>query len=300
MTLTASLRCQHVHSRSTKGFDVQLTYEGRVKTDASDFQAPSRNIPVSCMCQPPAHAAIMEQLLNSLLFRKPDGTLAPVSSSQGEHVDIERPQPPRSLQTAPAPKAQASLKRKASFTMDAVHSMAECTTPPSAQVDRSPVLGGGDGYAGLQSMDDFEKENPWTPKQKLIPVKATKVKPESSIRFNNLCVKHFIVPDFTYDMPAETCFSVTVQFGDMSAEAIGPYSSKKHAKEAVSKVALPQMEAFHDKESKKKRKGSEALQSPSSRTSAAVLNSENFIGLLQSRFHRYSFCNYKLTQHSEN
>ncbi|KAK5121283.1 hypothetical protein LTR85_005449 [Meristemomyces frigidus] len=211
-------------------------------------------------------------LLKHLLVRRPDGSLTPASSPAEHHIHIERQQRRLPLETALTPKAQASLKRKAAtMTM-----WDENDPPPSAQTTLAfPAVNEeiDDDGLDLQDIDVFEKEHPYTPKPTLLQVKPTKVNPECSIRFNNLCVNHFIVPEFIFG----STFA-SVQFGDEVVEAPGPFPNKKHAKEEVCKLALPIMLKLDEQLRSKKRKGSEA---PSSRITAVQLNSENFIGLLQ-------------------
>ncbi|KAK5130193.1 hypothetical protein LTR08_002402 [Meristemomyces frigidus] len=132
----------------------------------------------------------------------------------------------------------------------------------------------------LQSIDDFDKENPFTPKPKLIQIKPTKIILECAIRVNNLWISHGIIPEFTYNWFAQQCTSVKLQFLDEVLEVNGPFASKKHAKEEVCKLALPRMQAL-DKQLGRKRKVCEAPETSSSGVSAAVLKSENFVSLLQ-------------------
>lgn len=153
----------------------------------------------------------------------------------------------------------------------------ENAPPPSGQVDRPPLDGEAYDYdSNLQDIDDFDKENPWSPKPTLIQVTTkVKVSPVCSIRFNNLCVNHFIVPDFSYGTA-----SATVQFADQTVEAPGPFANRKQAKEEVCKLALPIMERLDEQLRSKKRKAAAA---PVPRVSTTELNSENFIGLLQGK-----------------
>jgi len=135
-------------------------------------------------------------------------------------------------------------------------------------------------YSNLQSLDDFIRENPFAPKEKRVPARAVPVNPEYSIKFNDLCVKHFIVPAFEHDMPHQQCDTVTVQFGDRKVDAIGPFASKKHAKEEVCKLAWPQLLEMDD-HLQNKRKKPEPSQSFSGGIDSELLAAENFIGLLQ-------------------
>ncbi|KAK4543884.1 hypothetical protein LTR36_004658 [Oleoguttula mirabilis] len=216
-------------------------------------------------------------LLKHLLVRKPDGSLTPASSPAEQNVQIARQHTHVSLDTALTPKARASLKRKATVMATPVQSLGENTPPPSAQaIFKFPSMDVDvekDDSPNLQDIGDFEKENPWSPKPKLFQVKATKINPECAIRFNNLCVNHLIVPNFTYGVS-----SATVSFGGEVVEAPGPFVNKKHAKEEVCRLALPVLQKMEDRLKSMKRKTSEA---PASRISTVELNSENFVGILQ-------------------
>ena len=172
--------------------------------------------------------------------------------------------------------------------MDLAQTMRDFAPPPSAQpIQEFPRLAENedDEYPLLQSLEDFDKQNPWQPKPKLVPAQSIKVNPEYSIKFNNLCVKHFIVPAFEFDMPAGVCHSVRVQFGDRTLQLEGPFANKKHAKEDICKQAWPQLLEM-DEQLHKKRKVSQTQQVRSGSVSGEVLNSENFIGLLQGKRER--------------
>ncbi|KAI7216709.1 hypothetical protein KC333_g4679 [Hortaea werneckii] len=231
----------------------------------------------------------MDGLLSHLLVPQANGTLVPASlaasseqtsfSPNGQEQRLEqRP----SLTTSAAP---GTLKRKRSG-MSSPNAALDFVPPPSAQYAQDVPMAGSEAhasvqdYSNLQSLDDFMRENPFAPKEKRIPARAVPVNPEYSIKFNDLCVKHFIVPAFEYDMPHQQCETVTVQFGDRKVDATGPFASKKHAKEEVCKLAWPQLLEM-DEHLQNKRKRPEPSQSYSSGIDSELLAAENFIGLLQ-------------------
>ncbi|RMY37297.1 hypothetical protein D0865_13410 [Hortaea werneckii] len=231
----------------------------------------------------------MDDLLSHLLVPQANGTLVPTSlaasseqassspNGQEQHLE-QRP----SLTTSAAP---GSLKRKLSG-MSSPNATLDFVPPPSAQYAQDVPMPGSEAhasfqdYSNLQSLDDFVRENPFAPKEKRVPARAVPVNPEYSIKFNDLCVKHFIVPAFEYDMPHQQCETVSVQFGDRKVDAIGPFASKKHAKEEVCKLAWPQLLEM-DEHLQNKRKIPEPPHSYPGGIDGELLAAENFIGLLQ-------------------
>lgn len=239
----------------------------------------------------------MDDLLSHLLVPQANGTLVPASSAAsseqtylGQNGQEENSEQRPSLTTSAAPSLTTSaapgiLKRK-SLGMSSSNATLEFVPPPSAQHAQEIAVLGSEAhayvqdYSNLQSLDDFVRENPFAPKEKTVPPRAVPVSPEYSIKFNDLCVKHFIVPAFEYYMPHQQCEMVTVQFGDRKVDAIGPFASKKHAKEEVCKLAWPQLLEI-DERLQNKRKRPELPQSYSSGIDSELLAAENFIGLLQ-------------------
>ncbi|KAI7241464.1 hypothetical protein KC330_g504 [Hortaea werneckii] len=231
----------------------------------------------------------MDDLLSHLLVPQANGTLVPASlaassgqtsfspNGQEQHLE-QRP----SLTTS---AATGTLKRRLSG-MSSPNAALDFVPPPSAQYAQDAPLPGSEAhasfqdYSNLQSLDDFVRENPFVPKEKRVPVRAVPVNPEYSIKFNDLCVKHFIVPAFEYDMPHQQCETVTVQFGERKVDATGPFASKKHAKEEVCKLAWPQLLEM-DEHLQNKRKRPEPPHSYSGGVDSELLAAENFIGLLQ-------------------
>ncbi|KAI7081319.1 hypothetical protein KC356_g9197 [Hortaea werneckii] len=81
-------------------------------------------------------------------------------------------------------------------------------------------------------------------------------------------------------MPAGVCHSVRVQSGDRTVRLKRPFANKKHAKEKICKQAWSELLEM-DQQLPKKRKISQTQQARSGSVSMELLNSENFIGLLQ-------------------
>lgn len=234
----------------------------------------------------------MDDLLSHLLVPRANGTLVPASlaasseqASFGPNGREERLEQRPSLTTSAAP---GTLKRKLSG-MSSPNATLDFVPPPSAQYVQDVPMPGSEAhvysqdYSNLQSLDEFMRENPFAPKEKRLPARAVHINPEYSIKFNDLCVKHFIVPAFEYDMPHQHCETVTVQFGDRKVDATGPFASKKQAKEEVCKLAWPQLLEM-DEHLQNKRKRSEPPQSCSGSIDSSLLAAENFIGLLQGEF----------------
>ena len=222
---------------------------------------------------PQSHA--MEELLKHLLVRGPNGTLTPASSPPERIIHIEAVQSPRCFHTTLTPKAQV-LQAPMDKDAISIDSKVDFTPPPSAQPSYRFF-----DLPNLMSIDDFEKENPFTPKQTLVQIKPTKLVAESVVRVHNFWTSQGITADFEYERNAQVIMSVTLSFLDEMLKADGPFASKRHAKEEVCKLALPRMEALDKQSNAKKRKSTEALEAAHSRISPALLKSENFVGLLQ-------------------
>ncbi|KAI7503878.1 hypothetical protein KC367_g1441 [Hortaea werneckii] len=231
----------------------------------------------------------MDDLLAHLLVPQANGALVPASSAaSSEQTSFDRNGQEDILEQQPSltkSTALGILKRKLSG-MSSPDATLDVVPPPSAQYAQDVAMLGSEAhayaqdYSNLQSLDDFVSDNPFAPKERKVPARAVHVNPEYSIKFNDLCVKHFIVPAFEYDMPHQQCETVSVQFGDRKVDAIGPFASKKHAKEEVCKLAWPQLLEM-DERLQNKRKSSEPPQSCSGSIDSQLLAAENFIGLLQ-------------------
>ena len=143
------------------------------------------------------------------------------------------------------------------------------------------------GTPNLQSMEDFERENPYKPvlpKEKLISIGVSKPTGEFSTKFAHQCDQHQVRPVFTYHEVAKNHFTAQVAIGDEAIELTEPQPSKKHAKDEVCRLALERMPKIEKMEGLdkrgKKRKSGEALENPQSRRD----DSENWVGILNSAF----------------
>lgn len=100
----------------------------------------------------------------------------------------------------------------------------------------------------MMSMDDFEKAHPYVPP----PAKMTNLTsvPSDGLytdTFNMTCQMKGLTQYFTYVEPSQGCFLATAHINNERLEQVGPYASKKAAKEAAYKAALPKLQSFPDK-----------------------------------------------------
>ena len=156
--------------------------------------------------------------------------------------------------------------------------------PPSGQsttsTNNTNSVFGVSGFGqlpNLQSIDDFDKEHPFQARlqgTKLIPIQNG-LNLDTAIKFQHLCDKHHIRPVFEYDEPWPYAFKAKVTFDDESVETEGVFTSKKHAKEAVSKLAYDRLLLKPVASAKRKAEGEQGVNS-----AAAVDRSENWVGLL--------------------
>ncbi|EMC98934.1 hypothetical protein BAUCODRAFT_385575 [Baudoinia panamericana UAMH 10762] len=145
--------------------------------------------------------------------------------------------------------------------------------PSSAQARTQPDIERDDFYKNLLSIEDFETRHLSAQQPKLIPIAKVKPNPLHAIRFHDLCQEHGIVPSFAYQALSGQVFKATVTFGNHNLEGDSACASKKLAKEAVCREAIPLLEAL--KRNDKKRKSSD-----SDATENAVLRAENWVGML--------------------
>lgn len=241
--------------------------------------------------------------LESVLAQLRKGTSTPPTASS-KHDDTKHAEQLQHRKAALTPQAEAALIEAASInkssemepmsTMDSSTVLASAQTVPAPSSFQDATM---HDYPALQSVDDFMKENPLLPKTRSTPLQAAKaskaseapgvakvakVDPIHLIKFHDTCSKHSIAVSFDYDMPGQTCHSASVQFGERRVEVAGPWTSKKQAKEALCKIAWPQL-AELDQQLSSKRKISEAQPSRVGSVGSDVLTSENFVGLLNGK-----------------
>ena len=137
---------------------------------------------------------------------------------------------------------------------------------------------------GLESMEDFEKANPYDPNppQRLVPINKQSHHPEFVTDFHNVSQLYAVKVDFDFKETSKGVFVASARFGPHLITAPGTFANKKFAKEAVSKHAMPTLQAMISTmdlvTATKKRKISE-LATPADTLEA--LNAENWVGLLQ-------------------
>lgn len=148
------------------------------------------------------------------------------------------------------------------------------TPPPSAQSHQNENIPPASFGLRLQSIEDFERENPYIPKAK----KATISPPPNDTsgggsisQFYSLCGIHGIQPDFRISEVLGEGFRAKVVLSELVEQLNHSYPSKQAAKEAVCQLAIPHLTAIPAKTSTKRKAESPAEQ---------VDTSENWIGIL--------------------
>ena len=155
---------------------------------------------------------------------------------------------------------------------------AQLEAPPSAQTS----IFDDDDDGGEQSaipLATWLQDNPQEP-PKLISVPTIKADPVHGIKFDEACRLRGLMPDFHYAETLPQQFTGMVVFGEHTVSTDGSYPSKKLAKEALCKLALPVVEGMAIVSRKRKSSENEVA---GDRVSAEVLNGSNWIGTLQSR-----------------
>lgn len=157
--------------------------------------------------------------------------------------------------------------------------------PPSAQdvrkIDNDSAFEFG-GMPDLQSIDDFERENPYTPRPKLVPVISRKSNPEHAVKFQHLCDQHGVLPEWTIEGTTAQGFLARVQIGTESITIDEPQPNKKLAKEEVCKLAIARMPQlpFDQMDGVVRKRGTKRK---SESAIITVDKSENWIGTLNGR-----------------
>ena len=149
------------------------------------------------------------------------------------------------------------------------------TPPPSAQSHQNENAPPTSLGLRLQSIADFDKENPYIPKAK----KATISPPPkdgngagSVAQFYSLRDIHGIQPDFRISEVLGEGFRAKVVLGKLVEQLDHSYPSKQAAKEAVCQLAIPHLVAIPTKTGTKRKAASPVVE---------VDTSENWIGILQ-------------------
>lgn len=109
----------------------------------------------------------------------------------------------------------------------------------------------------LMSMDQFEKEHPFTPpppRRTINPLRTTSKNGQFAAEFQLACDARGIPRDFVYYTVAQGCFDVELKLDGDVVDRIGQYASKKDAKEEICKKHLATVEHMPNL---KKRKASE-------------------------------------------
>ncbi|KAK5171193.1 uncharacterized protein LTR77_004337 [Saxophila tyrrhenica] len=92
----------------------------------------------------------------------------------------------------------------------------------------------------LQSIEDFELQNPYQPNPpaKVVPLPSSKGNYESTVKLHHLCDQRGVRPEFTYNEPSAFRFSAKVEIGSLSFQTPNSFPTKKQAKDAACSLAL--------------------------------------------------------------
>lgn len=111
----------------------------------------------------------------------------------------------------------------------------------------------------MMSLDAFEQTHPYIPP----PAKMATLTPPSdgayTDEFHIKCQAKGLTQYFTFMEPSKGCFLATVHIDNQPLDKVGPYASKKAAKEAACMAALSKLEAFPDKAELKRAAQQKAL-----------------------------------------
>ncbi|SMR50681.1 unnamed protein product [Zymoseptoria tritici ST99CH_1E4] len=130
---------------------------------------------------------------------------------------------------------------------------------------------------GLIPMVDFEMANPYTPPPSRL--QTLRLEDNSGIHASNFhvaCQEKGLTPHFTFREPAQGAFIITLSIDGQKLDELGPYASKKDAKEAICKLCVARLGAF---DNRKKRK-SVSPETDAFAMVPATLNEENWTSTL--------------------
>jgi hypothetical protein len=99
----------------------------------------------------------------------------------------------------------------------------------------------------LMSMDEFEKEHPFTPplpRRTVNPLRTTSKYGQHVEKFHWACDARGILRDFVFHPVAQGCFDVELWLGGKYVDRIGQYASKRDAKEEICKKHLATVEVM--------------------------------------------------------
>lgn len=145
--------------------------------------------------------------------------------------------------------------------------------PPSAQPHQDENMP--KSSYPLQPLGEFEIENPYTPKPKLVPIQG-KATTETIPQFYQLCQLHGIQPVVTESEVYKGAFTAKVVFGTKVEEVTYPYSSKRAAREAVCKLAIARLPSIENAQ----KVGTKRKVSYTDEVVPQLDTSENWIGIL--------------------
>ena len=131
-----------------------------------------------------------------------------------------------------------------------------------------------------QTVEVFEAAHPYTPPlRKSIPHRLSQNNGVHTSTFWMACQERGLKSEFKFSEPAKGCFHVVLKVQDEEVGEVGPYASKKDAKEAICKENLSKLESFGNF---KKRKSSAHQQEVLSLTPDGF-EDENWIGVLNGK-----------------
>ena len=219
----------------------------------------------------------MDQLLNSLVVPSQDGYISAATALKEA----------KSSQNAMA-VAVSSPHNMQDFAFRSRDNMFDdmdgFNPPPSAQRENRenepPPVSGFAAMANLQPIDEFDRLFPYEPKKpkaKLIALASSKSNSDNIIKFQQLCDRYAIRPEFTFFENSTSGFNAKVVFDTCNAETTEGFSSKKEAKDAVCKLALALLPALDEKAGKKRKSSEVPSESP------VVDRSENWVGILHGK-----------------
>lgn len=156
-----------------------------------------------------------------------------------------------------------------------------------------------DSKLDLMSIEAWETANPYSPPvantsaapkpnvdSSITPARLERNKGKDTQIFNTECQRRGLTHEFRFDEVAKGCFDCTLFVEGQQFDRVGPYASKKDAKEAMCRLALGKMSELGFKNlnpsgNSKKRKSSDLQSKPSAPDG---LEDENWIHIINSEF----------------
>jgi hypothetical protein len=103
------------------------------------------------------------------------------------------------------------------------------------------------------SMNDFALANPYVPPpprgptSKIQPLRLQENDGRYATLFNTACQAKGLTPEFIFHEPSQGAFVVTLRVDNQMLDQLGPYATKKDAKEDICRLAIDKVDVMQSR-----------------------------------------------------